>query len=193
MKYCCEDISKIENYELAKRDNFRGWVIHHRLELVETGAVADSTRQDLMARGIYYNRPASELIYLTKSEHQKLHRTGKPGPNRGKHFSEEHKRKLLESKKGKKHFKGLFCIDIYDEDKNLVKKEVIKGVSMRDLWNGLSELAGDSTQLDCSNDSVFRRKARAGRDVKLTNKDTKIVLYARIRELEKRARLLQKQ
>lgn len=32
MKYCCEDISKIENYELAKRDNFSGWVIHHRLE-----------------------------------------------------------------------------------------------------------------------------------------------------------------
>ena len=192
-KYCCEDISKIENYELAKRDNFRGWVIHHRLELVETGAVADSTKQDLKAWGIYYNRPASELIYLTKSEHQKLHRTGKPGPNRGKHFSEEHKRKLSESQKGKKHFKGLFCLDIYDEDKNLVKKEVIKGVSMRDLWNGLSELAGDSTQLDCSNASVFRRKARAGRAVKLTNKDTKIVLYARIRELEKRARLLQKQ
>ena len=123
MKYCCEDISKIENYELAKRDNFRGWVIHHRLELVETGAVVDSTKQDLMVLGIYYNRPASELIYLTKSEHQKLHRTGKPGPNRGKHFSEEHKRKLLESKKCKKYFKGLFCIDLYDEDKNLKKEE----------------------------------------------------------------------
>ena len=91
----------------------------------------------------------------------------------------------------KKNFKGLFCIDIYDEDKNLVKKEVIKGVSMRDLWNGLSELAGDSTQLDCSNDLVFRKKARAGRDVKLTNKDTKIVLYARIRELEKRVKVLE--
>ena len=66
----------------------------------------------------------------------------------------------------------------------LKKEEVIKGVSMRDLWNGLSELAGDSTQLDCSNDSVFRKKARAGRDVKLTNKGTKTVLYARIRELK---------
>ena len=51
MKYCCEDISKIENYEIAKRDNFRGWVIHHRLELVETGAVVDSTMQDLKAPG----------------------------------------------------------------------------------------------------------------------------------------------
>ena len=91
----------------------------------------------------------------------------------------------------KKNFKGLYCIDLYDEDKNLVKKEVIKGVSMRDLWNGLSELAGDSTQLDCSNDLVFRKKARAGRDVKLINKDTNAVLYARIRELEKRVKVLE--
>lgn len=185
MKYCCEDISKIENYELAKRDNFRGWVIHHRLELVETGAVVDSTKQDLRARGIYYNRPAEELIYLTKSEHQKLHRKGKPGPNRGKHFSEDHKRKLSEAKHGRKYFKGLFCIDLYDEDKNLKKEEVIKGVSMRDLFNGLKAKSdAGNFNIDCSSDSVFRNKFRKGRDVKLTNKDTKAVLYARIRELK---------
>ena len=185
MKYCCEDISKIENYELAKRDDFKGWVIHHRLELVETGAVVDSTKQDLKARGIYYNRPAEELVYLTRSEHQKLHRTGKPGPNRGKHFSEEHKRKLLESKKGKKYFKGLFCIDIYDEGKNLKKEEVIKGVSLRGLFNELkAESDVGNFNMDCSDASVFRKKARASRDVKLTNKDTKVVLYARIRELK---------
>ena len=189
MKYCCEDISKIENYELAKRDNFRGWVIHHRLELVETGAVVDSTKQDLRARGIYYNRPAGELIYLTKSEHQKLHRTGKPGPNRGKHFSEEHKRKLLESKKGKKYLKGLYCIDIYDSDGNLKVEKYIKGVNMKDLWNGLNKAAGDSTQLDCSSATAFQNKFRKGRDVKLTNKDTNTVLYARIRELEKRVKV----
>ena len=187
MKYCCEDTSKIENYELAKRDNFKGWVIHHRLELVETGAVADSTKQDLRARGIYYNRPAEELIYLTKSEHQRLHRKGKPGPNRGKHFSEEHKRKLLESKKGKKYFKGLFCIDIYDGDGNLKVEKYIVGVSMRDLFNGLKSKSDTGNfDMDCSDDSVFRKKARAGRDVKLTNKDTKEVLLGRIRQLEKR-------
>ena len=184
MKYCCEDISKIENYELAKRDSFRGWVIHHRLELVETGAVADSTKESLVGRGLYYNRPAGELIYLTKSEHQKLHHKGKPGPNRGKHFSEEHKRKLLESKKGKKYFKGLFCIDIYDGDGNLKVEKYIIGVSMVDLWNGLNKAVGDSTQLDCSSVAAFQNKFRKGRDVKLTNKDTKSVLYARIRELK---------
>ena len=184
MKNYCKDISKIENYELAKRDNFSGWVIHHRLELIETGAVIDSTRQDLIDRGIYYNRPAEELIYLTKSEHQKLHRKGKLGPNRGKHFSEDHKRKILEAKRGKKYFKGLYYIDLYDEDKNLVKEEVIKGVSLRDLWNGLINLARDSTQLDCSSAVAFQNKFRKGRDVKLTNKDTKAVLYARIRKLK---------
>ena len=24
-RFCCENISKIENYDLAKKDNFKGW------------------------------------------------------------------------------------------------------------------------------------------------------------------------
>ena len=32
-QYCKDDLSKIENYELAKADNFKDWHIHHRLEL----------------------------------------------------------------------------------------------------------------------------------------------------------------
>lgn len=91
----------------------------------------------------------------------------------------------------KKYFKGLYCIDLYDEDKNLKKEEVIKGVSMKDLWNGLSELASESAELDCSSAVAFQNKFRKGRDVKLTNKDTKVVLYARIRELEKRVKVLE--
>ena len=91
----------------------------------------------------------------------------------------------------KKHFKGLFCIDLYDEDKNLKKEEVIKGVSMKDLWNELNKAVGDSTQLDCSSAVAFQNKFRKGRDVKLINKDTNAVLYARIRELEKRVKVLE--
>lgn len=187
MKYCCEDISRIENYELAKKDDFKSWVCHHRLETHTSEGerrLVDISKEELKALGMYYRRPPEELIYLTKSGHQKLHRTGRPGPNRGKYFSEDHKRKILESKKGKKYFKGLYCIDLYDEDKNLKKEEVIKGVSLRDLWNGLSELAGDSTQLDCSSATAFQNKFRKGRDVKLTNNETDVTLYARIRELK---------
>ena len=72
-----EEIQQIENYELAKKDNFIGWCIHHRLECVETGAVVNSTKQDLIDWGIYFNRPASELIFLTNSEHRKLHHRAK--------------------------------------------------------------------------------------------------------------------
>lgn len=187
MKYCCEDISRIENYELAKKDNFKGWACHHRLETHTSGGerrLVDISKEELKALGMYYHRPSEELIYLTKSEHQKLHRTGRPGPNRGKHFSEEWKRKILESKKGKKHFKGLFCIDIYDGDGNLKVEEYIIGVSMVDLWNGLNKAVGDSTQLDCSSATAFQNKFRKGRDVKLTNNETDVTLYARIRELK---------
>lgn len=35
--YCRDNITKIENYELAKADNFKGWEIHHRLELTLDG------------------------------------------------------------------------------------------------------------------------------------------------------------
>ena len=95
--YCCEDISKIENYELAKKDNFKGWVCHHRLELIKTGAVVDSTMQDLIDRGIYYNRPADELIFLTRPDHSKLH---------GAAISEETKRKISEALKDNQNHKG---------------------------------------------------------------------------------------
>jgi len=118
----CKDITKVENYAKAAEVNFKGWVCHHRMETHRRNGkprVTILSRQDLIDWGIYYNRPASELIFLTKSEHSSLPMSeetkrkmsearkgnswnkGKPGPNRGKTFSEEHKRKLSEAKKGK--------------------------------------------------------------------------------------------
>ena len=195
MKYCCEDVSMIENYELAKKDDFKGWVCHHRLETHTSEGerrLVDISKEELKALGMYYRRPSEELIYLTKSEHQKLHRKGGPGPNSGKHFSEDHKRKIAESNRGKKHFKGLFCIDIYDGEGNLKVEEYIIGVSMRDLFNDLKAKSdAGNFNIDCSNDLVFRKKARAGRDVKLTSNETNVALYARIRELEKRVKVLE--
>ena len=90
-----------------------------------------------------------------------------------------------------KYFKGIYCIDLYDENNNLIKEEVIKGVNMADLYDGLKKAAGDSTKLDCSSATAFQNKFRKGRDVKLTNKDSKDVLLARIRQLEKRVEYLE--
>lgn len=99
-RYCCEDISKIENYDKAVADTTQTWDCHHRMELTKTGAVVDSSRQDLIDWGIYYNRSADELIFLTHSEHQRLHTKGK-GSFKGRSHSEETKRKITEKLKSK--------------------------------------------------------------------------------------------
>ena len=93
----CKDYENIENYDKAKKDNFKGWECHHRLEThLPTGERrdADISHKELKALGMYYHRPASELIFLTESEHSSF--------NKGKKRSEETRRRMSESAKGKK-------------------------------------------------------------------------------------------
>ena len=73
-----KDYEQIENYEKAKADNFKGWHCHHRLELHPDGSIR-FTRESLIKLDLYINRPANELIFLTREEHNKLH-----GANRWK-------------------------------------------------------------------------------------------------------------
>ena len=99
-KQYCKEPEKIENYEKAKKDNFKGWNCHHRLQTWNSDGKrrdVDITASELKALGMYYNRPASELIFLTESEHSSLHK-------KGKKFSEEHKKKLSDSWDYDKHF-----------------------------------------------------------------------------------------
>lgn len=70
-RFCCEPLDKIENYELAAQDNFEGWDLHHKLE-IKDGYI--NTRDDMKLMGIYYSRPACELIYLRHNDHARLHR-----------------------------------------------------------------------------------------------------------------------
>lgn len=72
-RYCrAGEETKIENYKLAKADNFKGWDIHHRLELTLDGEYAHS-REELKRLDMYYNRPYYELIFLHHNDHTKLH------------------------------------------------------------------------------------------------------------------------
>ena len=84
-KFCYEDISLIKNYELAINDNKHIWDCHHRKETDE-----GLSRKQLIELGLYYGRPASELILLTHSEHMSLHCTGKSSWNKSS-WNEEHK------------------------------------------------------------------------------------------------------
>lgn len=103
-KRYCKDYQNIENYEKALADNFKGWCCHHRLQTWTSEGerrAVDITVEELQALGMYYHRPASELIFLTESEHSSLHQKGKKH-FLGKHHSEESKKKNAEAHKGKK-------------------------------------------------------------------------------------------
>ena len=117
-KRFCKEPEKIENYEKAKADNFKGWHCHHRLETHTPDGKrrdVDISHRDLIALGMYYNRPASELIFLPASEHN-AYKKGKPRSeetrrkiaeaHKGKPKSAEHKKKLSEAAKGNKHHLG---------------------------------------------------------------------------------------
>lgn len=123
--FCSESLSKIENYDAAISDKTQTWHCHHRAEIVGTKEVST---KELKEKGLYYNRPASELIFMRPQEHRSLHlsvrnigndyfkghhlsdeakqklsiaMSGKPSAFKGKHHSEEAKQKLSEAHKGK--------------------------------------------------------------------------------------------
>ena len=117
-KQYCKEPEKIENYERAKKDNFKGWHCHHRLETHNSDGerrLVDISYQELKALGMYYNRPASELIFLTSREHnayQKGKRHSEETKNKmaeshkWKHHSEETRKKMSEAQKGNTNVKG---------------------------------------------------------------------------------------
>lgn len=119
-KYCCDDLSLIENYKEALADS-KTWHCHHRLE-TDNGM----TCKELIDLGLYYGRPASELIFVQPFKHMSAHMkgrtpwnkgvpgseafkqkmrdvtTGERNPFYGKHHSEETKRKISEANRGKR-------------------------------------------------------------------------------------------
>lgn len=116
-RYCCEDITKIENYEEAVNDTTQTWQIHHRdeIRILPSGMIVYRTEQELIENGRYYDCPANELIFLTKSVHCQLHMKYRPKlnddvykkavktrkANSSKWHSEKTKKKISKSHKGK--------------------------------------------------------------------------------------------
>ena len=94
-KFCSEPLDKIEHYEEALAEGFKGWCIHHRLEIQESKRVS---RQELKDKGLYYDRPASELIFMRKREHHRLHNAGEGNALFGKSMPEEVKNKISQTR-----------------------------------------------------------------------------------------------
>ena len=107
--YCSEPIDKIEHYEEALAENFKGWCMHHRLEIKSDGTRVSA--KELIDKGLYFGRPAEELVFMRREEHISLHSKDKhlsaetrqkiSESLKGKHRSEEHSKKIAEANKGK--------------------------------------------------------------------------------------------
>lgn len=103
MKFCPEHYMEIENYELAKADNFKGWVCHHRNGL-------EFSREWLIKNNMYWNRKdPHEFKFMKFGEHTILHHTGKvawnkgkSSWNKGKHLSPEHRKHLSDAIKAQR-------------------------------------------------------------------------------------------
>lgn len=129
-KYCKEEIFKIENYAEAMNDGVQTWHCHHKdeIKVLPSGITVIRSIEELKEDERYYNCPANELIFLTPTEHLRLHKTGQArshetrqkiadyrkgrthseetrqkigAGNKGKKYSEESRKKMSESQKGK--------------------------------------------------------------------------------------------
>ena len=85
-RYCSEELSNIENYQEAL-ESPELYDLHHKLGLIYS-------KNELLENGLYYNRPAAELIFLSHTEHAKLHSINRV-------VSEETRQKISIGNKGK--------------------------------------------------------------------------------------------
>ena len=98
--FCCEPIENIENFEEAERSE-ELYDCHHRLE---TDLCVSA--EWLKEHDMYYNRPASELIFLPRRVHLSIHhsgvqRFGSENTFFGRKHSEESIQKMRDAKLGK--------------------------------------------------------------------------------------------
>lgn len=146
-EYSCNDIENVENYELAKADNFKGWHCHHRFETHTSDGErrpneAQITVAELQALGMYYNRPPEELIFLTIAQHTSIHFKGRKSPYKGITPSNETIQKKIDSAKTKKR---VLCIEtgiVYESLADAFRQTGISKFHISAVCNGRLKRTG---------------------------------------------------
>lgn len=149
--YLDGDETLIENYDKAIADKTQTWVCHHRRELEPDV----KTAEDLKSLDLYWNRPPEELIFLTNTDHWKLHSCGKNNPMFGKSSWEKHtpeeradrKRRYIRSMKGKNLGKTFWTdgkVKIFSREcpegfHKLAMFRITDGVNYK-IWDELKEI-----------------------------------------------------
>ena len=128
----CEDYTKIENYEEAIHDIDETWICHHRLEIMPFSGKVCSVKK-LKDLGMYLDVPPEALIFLRKSAHASLHNEARKANHLTRkkgtyHHSEEAKKKMSESHKGKEPWnKGKKDVQHHSEETKKKISEKMKG------------------------------------------------------------------
>ena len=112
-KICNEPVEMIENYLIAKNDESQYYSCHHKNEIRSIlGMTVHITKEELIGLGLYFHRPANELIFLPRTEHSKLHhknpdfrehisvtKKGRVSNRKGCRLTEEQKKRMSEGHK----------------------------------------------------------------------------------------------
>lgn len=138
----CRHPELIENYDKAVADATQVYEVHHRLETHTSDGerrLVELTREELIALGMYYDRPAEEFIFLTIDEHNKLHHIGMK-------FSEEAKRKISEAMiNHKSHSKKVICVEtneVFESVRDAFRKTGIYYVGISQVCRRERKTAG---------------------------------------------------
>ena len=147
--YCCEDLSLIENYDKAIADTTQTWECHHRGEVLPCGRFS---ADDLKKFGLYFNRPSSELIFLTPFAHRQLHKKGVPMGQ----MSESTKKAISDAMRGipKPYLKGIPRSEATKKAiSEALSKKILQFTKSGEFIKGWPSLGEASRQLKikCSN------------------------------------------
>lgn len=124
-QYCCQSIEKIEGYDKMLKSS-KEWCCHHRREIYD-----NKSRKQLIDEGLYYNRPASELIFLTQKKHRSLH---------AKHPTDEAREKKSAAFTGEKNPMFADNPENYMSDEAVKEKHRKQSEKMKEFWSRKREI-----------------------------------------------------